>query len=196
MPRIVDKEAMQARILEAAYHRFAEQGFHATRMDEIAREAGLAKGTLYLYFPSKEALAVGLIRARFARYGAALDALPPETLEAFFARLRAGLELSNSNPGETRLFFDLMGPGFPDDAVRREIGAFFARMGALWARQLGALQQVGQLRAGADCAALGPTLASLLDGLVMHRALFNLDEAEFRRRIDTAIDTISTGLAA
>jgi AcrR family transcriptional regulator len=43
-------------ILEAALTVFAEHGFEAARLDEVARRAGVAKGTLYLYFKDKEAL--------------------------------------------------------------------------------------------------------------------------------------------
>ena len=41
---------------------FAERGFAAARMDEVARRAGISKGTLYLYFPDKEALFKALVR--------------------------------------------------------------------------------------------------------------------------------------
>jgi AcrR family transcriptional regulator len=47
-------EFRTAEILEAAYHVFAERGFDQATMDDIARTAGVAKGTLYLYYPSKQ----------------------------------------------------------------------------------------------------------------------------------------------
>lgn len=43
-------------ILDAAYDLFGSQGYYATKMSEIAELAGIAKGTLYLYFSSKEDL--------------------------------------------------------------------------------------------------------------------------------------------
>jgi len=57
MPRTkkdVVTEFRTGEILQAAYHVFAERGFEQATMDEIAREAGVAKGTLYLYYPSKQ----------------------------------------------------------------------------------------------------------------------------------------------
>lgn len=45
-----------AEILDAALGLFAEKGYAATRLEEVARRAGVSKGTLYLYFESKEAL--------------------------------------------------------------------------------------------------------------------------------------------
>src|SRR5579862_4294626 len=41
-------------ILEAARHIFARLGYAATNVEDIAKEAGMAKGTVYLYFKSKE----------------------------------------------------------------------------------------------------------------------------------------------
>jgi AcrR family transcriptional regulator len=49
-------EARPGEIVLAALDLFVEKGFSATRMDEIAKRAGVTKGTVYLYFPSKEDL--------------------------------------------------------------------------------------------------------------------------------------------
>lgn len=57
------KEARPAEILEAALGVFAEKGFAAARLDEVARRAGISKGTLYLYFDSKEALFEAVVRS-------------------------------------------------------------------------------------------------------------------------------------
>ena len=52
------------RILDAAVRVFAKNGFHATRVSDVARAAGVADGTIYLYFVSKEALLVSLFEDR------------------------------------------------------------------------------------------------------------------------------------
>jgi len=51
-------------ILQAAYEVFADSGYARTRLDDIARRAGISKGTLYLYFDSKEALFREMTRAK------------------------------------------------------------------------------------------------------------------------------------
>lgn len=56
------KDARPQEILDAALEVFAEKGFAAARMDEVARRAGVTKGTIYLYFPSKEELFKSLVR--------------------------------------------------------------------------------------------------------------------------------------
>lgn len=56
-PRFRRRKAERpAEIVEAALAVFAEKGFAAARLDEIARTAGVSKGALYLYFPTKEEL--------------------------------------------------------------------------------------------------------------------------------------------
>jgi len=50
------KEARPAELITAALDLFVERGFAATKLDDVAARAGVSKGTLYLYFDSKEAL--------------------------------------------------------------------------------------------------------------------------------------------
>lgn len=50
------KESRPAEIIDAALDLFVAKGFNATRLDEVARNAGVSKGTLYLYFENKESL--------------------------------------------------------------------------------------------------------------------------------------------
>ena len=58
------KDARPQEILDAALAIFAEKGFAAARIDEIAARAGVAKGTIYLYFESKEAVFIALVKDR------------------------------------------------------------------------------------------------------------------------------------
>src|SRR6478735_3698709 len=49
-------------IIEAAMEEFISRGFAATRLDDIARRAGVAKGTIYLHFKDKESMFEELVR--------------------------------------------------------------------------------------------------------------------------------------
>src|SRR5579871_827659 len=53
-------------ILAAALDEFAAQGFAAARLDDVAKRAGVAKGTIYLYFADKETLFQELIRTQLS----------------------------------------------------------------------------------------------------------------------------------
>ena len=69
------KDARPQEILEAALQVFAEKGFAAARMDEIAQRARVSKGTIYLYFESKEAVFRALVQATLVRRVADMVAL-------------------------------------------------------------------------------------------------------------------------
>lgn len=56
------KEARPSEIIHAALRLFIQRGFAATKLDDIARQAGVTKGTLYLYFSSKEELFKAAVR--------------------------------------------------------------------------------------------------------------------------------------
>ncbi len=56
------KESRPGELLEAALDLFVEKGFAATRVEEVAARAGVSKGTLFLYFPSKEDLFKAVVR--------------------------------------------------------------------------------------------------------------------------------------
>jgi AcrR family transcriptional regulator len=56
------KEARPGELLEAALDLFVEKGFAATRVEEVAARAGVSKGTLFLYFPSKDELFKAVVR--------------------------------------------------------------------------------------------------------------------------------------
>jgi AcrR family transcriptional regulator len=61
-PRRRRKDARPQELLDAALVLFVERGFAGTRSEEVAQRAGVSKGTLYLYFPSKEDLFKAVIR--------------------------------------------------------------------------------------------------------------------------------------
>ena len=58
------KEARPEEILDAALQLFTEKGFSSTRMIDVAKAAGISKGTLYLYFENKEAIFRDVVQQR------------------------------------------------------------------------------------------------------------------------------------
>src|SRR3954462_6788758 len=66
----------RGRILDAAERCFVRAGFHRTTMQDVAAEAGMSPGNLYRYFPSKDAIVIGLTerdRSRVAQDFMAFD---------------------------------------------------------------------------------------------------------------------------
>jgi AcrR family transcriptional regulator len=72
------KEARPGEIAAAALELFVEKGFAATRLDDVAARAGVSKGTVYLYFDSKEALFKSAIEAAMTPAVEAAEALANE----------------------------------------------------------------------------------------------------------------------
>ncbi len=69
-------EEREAQIIDAAFTAFAANGLDETRLEDIARLAGVAKGTIYLYFPNKEALFREMIRRTIVARLDALESAP------------------------------------------------------------------------------------------------------------------------
>src|SRR5690606_8697825 len=96
----------RARILEAAARVFASKGFFSSTVAEVAREAGVADGTIYLYFRSKDDLLLRLVEARMEALCRAMEAAlasiedPRERRAAF---IRYHLEMVETSPLEAQV---------------------------------------------------------------------------------------------
>jgi AcrR family transcriptional regulator len=75
-PRAGRRTERREAILAAALEEFAARGFAATRLDDVARRAGVAKGTIYLYFRDKESLFQELVRTMLSPLVGAIEAMP------------------------------------------------------------------------------------------------------------------------
>ncbi len=194
MPKIVDRAEMQARILTAAMRCFQQQGFHVTKMTDIARAAEMAKGTLYLYFKSKDALMLALLRSYFDDIRARISMLPaPAMLDHLMMGIRLSMPVERL--ADTQLFMDVLGPGFQDPEAGQVIGDFMDWLSDQYADQLRGLQDAGQVRADLDPVQSGRAIVALLDGLTMHLAVFRTTPQEFEVRRDAALDLIRASLA-
>lgn len=97
MPKLSHEMRAERRetIVAAATARFASQGFHATSMAEIIGSSGLAAGTVYKHFSSKEDLIVAAARRALDDVGAAVriavEREPTPSLEDFLCSVRAAL---------------------------------------------------------------------------------------------------------
>ncbi len=94
------------RILQAAFQLFHEQGYHATSVSTILREADVNAGSMYHFFPSKEAVLIGVLEyALVACHGAvmapaeAMTADPIERVFAMLANYRRGMEMFDCRMG-------------------------------------------------------------------------------------------------
>ena len=90
------KDARPGELLDAALTLFVEKGFAATRVDEVAKLAGVSKGTLFLYFTSKEELFKAVVRenisGQFPQWSAEFESFEGSTADMLRSCMRTWWE--------------------------------------------------------------------------------------------------------
>ncbi len=195
MPKIVDKEQMIKSIMKAAQSAFVKYGFHKTTMDKIAKEAHIAKGTLYLYFDSKEDLSQKLIVTQFeTSYKNLTRKNQFETLDALLAHIEKGLVVSKQESQFISIIFESFGPSFASNHFTVEMAKFFDQIGEFYSSNLQMLIDKGKINNSIDAVVLGRALVSLMDGLILHKSLFKLSANQYKSMIKEVIDLFRRGL--
>jgi AcrR family transcriptional regulator len=195
-------EARPDELLDAAMAVFSEKGFAGTKMDDIARRAGVSKGTVYLYFTSKEALIEGIIHRAVAPI--ASGALPqlaafegdPRLPITMLLRTIAGLLSDPAKLAIPRLFLreGMNIPGMADIYRRDVLDQAIPVLTGLVARGIAS----GHLRP------VDPdlTVRSIIGPLIAHVALSEIfgirpaDGLALDRLIDNHIDILFGGISA
>jgi AcrR family transcriptional regulator len=139
--RAARSAARREEILAAALDEFSARGFAATRLDDVAQRAGVAKGTIYLYFRDKESLFQELIRTMLTPLVGTIEAmgkadLPISALAEHFADLFVREVYKTRRKDVIRLMI-AEGPRFPNLAefyYREVLSRIIAAVRALIAR--------------------------------------------------------------
>ncbi len=155
------------RILAAAERIFARHGFFAARVSEIAKDAGVADGTIYLYFKSKDDLLISLFESRMKlvneQLRAAIADLPPsEQLSAF---IHAYLRMVSDEPSAAEvLTIELrQSSKFMKEYENPQFADFL--------RMLGGIIADGQARGELDAAIPSHIAARMIFGILDELAL-------------------------
>lgn len=195
------KDERPAEIVAAALEVFAEKGFAAARLDEIARRAGVSKGAVYLYFETKEdifravvvqAIApnVGAVRAMIAAHPGPL----PDLLRSVAARMGQVIETTPIGGvlkmvvGEARNFPEIARV-WHDELVSQALGAL--------AGAIATAQDRGEVRPG-DPRAYALQLISPILVAVLWRETFvpvGAEPFDLRALMAQHVDTILGGMA-
>ena len=119
-------DARRKRILAAAMALFAEHGYHGARMDDLAAALGIAKGSIFQHFGSKEKLFIQVYQAAVRTFPRYLDVPEGVRQQGFFGVLRYWLtrtdDLVRKNWIPYRI--QLLGNYTTDFAVKRDINRF------------------------------------------------------------------------
>ncbi|MGC3940303.1 TetR/AcrR family transcriptional regulator [Roseobacter sp. EG26] len=197
MPKVVDREEMQHGILDAAMQVYAKKGYHAATIADVAEAAGLGKGTLYLYFKNKESIAISMVERHFkGMEDRFFGEKVPETLDDFANGLSQTMNIPDDHAKFIRVFFEVFGPSFASDTFSAKVAAFFDKLGNHYTGQIKHLQAVGEIREDADAKKLGRVLASLIDGMILHKGLFSISAARHKSMRSEAIDMFMRGLVS
>ncbi|NEB42765.1 TetR/AcrR family transcriptional regulator [Streptomyces sp. SID14515] len=151
MAKRVDSVARRDMILRAAVRVFARQGFAATRVDDVAGEAGVAKGSVYLYFDSRDALLV----AAFEEYAARSQEVIQQArsgagdgLERLASLVRSVVDMVAAEPELARILIDLWAAGRQGKASGVDVPAVYREYRAVIAELLADAEAEGISRAG------------------------------------------------
>jgi TetR/AcrR family transcriptional regulator len=126
MPPRPRSEGKRTRIIDAAMRHFAEQGYHAARVGDIASQLGIAKGSIFQHFGSKDGLFFEVYKKAVRSFPRYLDA-PPEVRESgFFEVLRYWLVRTEHLVHEDWIPYrvSLLGNYGTDLTLKREINRF------------------------------------------------------------------------
>lgn len=151
-----------AKLKKAARKLFVERGYHATRPQDIAREAGLGHGTFYLHFPDKRACFLAFVedaRTELDEYvqarvpaDAPLETLIATTLEAMY-------DYAQSHPG-------VLGAAMTDEAVIDAEGVqatpLLQRWGADWAHAVRRIARTGRAAEDYDAEVVGQAIVGAI----------------------------------
>jgi AcrR family transcriptional regulator len=151
--RIVRAQAKRERrrrsVLDTALRVFSEKGYHQTRISDIIEAAGIARGTFYLYFDSKNAIFHELLdllleRIRANVVGVDLSEGAPPLREQFLVSVRRVLSAFHQSPALTK--FVLRAAVGIDEEVDRKLESFYQQLHAWLRESLGNGQEMGLLR--------------------------------------------------
>lgn len=174
--RIVDKEARRNRILEAAAVVFAKHGYQQTTIDQIAEAAGVAKGSFYLVFDSKEDLFYGLFE-EFTRdaIGSELDPAADsnqhvcDRLAQAFYRIADAIDQNDSIIPLSLEFWSVCGV----EQTRERFGQRYAEMFVDFRNRIVGLLNHGKARGEVDpkapLEAVASCLIAIVDGLLIQQ---------------------------
>jgi TetR/AcrR family fatty acid metabolism transcriptional regulator len=184
------------RILHAAVRVFAKKGFYATRVSEVAKAAGVADGTIYLYFKSKDELLVSIFEDRVEKLLRYMQSELPK-LEGAQPKLRRIIELQlGLLEGERDLAEVITVILRQSTKLLKEYAApkFLAYLDAI-ARVVGDGQASGEFRADVSPHLVARATFGALDGIALTWALGKAEQGGLVRAAGQLAELVLRGLA-
>ena len=177
-------EAKRGRIVEVAIRHFAERGYSAARVEDIAAQLGIAKGSVFQHFKSKDGLFFEAYKKAVQSFPKYMQAPPAAQERGFFEVLRYWLgrteNMVRDNWSSYRIY--LVGNYGTDLALRREINRFLVAEDPYgWRDFVSFGVKRGELRADLDVDMIGSILEWTMDRFQDALLTEELDPGLFRK---------------
>ena len=135
----------RAQLMEAALAAFSRGGYHGTHVSHIIAEAGVARGTFYLYFQGKREVFQALIDEMFASLDGVLEVIDPRAARSPLEQMRENFErfvgVMQERPLLTTLLIEQGAPLEPE--VRERLRAFYGELTAKVEQTLALGEELG-----------------------------------------------------
>jgi len=188
------REASRAALLDAAMRSFAERGYAATTVADIAGPAGHTSGAFYFHFKDKSECFWAVVERREELRGEwwvqALEGLDPEStsLEQVLGRALAHFEASLEGvSGWVLVMVDFHQQHRDDAEVGDRMAAVYRRWHAELSQFVSALAAGGWIEAGRDPDALATQLFAFAEGVLVHERLYGLDPRAAQEAMTTGL---------
>ncbi|MGP3923369.1 MULTISPECIES: TetR/AcrR family transcriptional regulator [unclassified Streptomyces] len=175
-------DARRRQILDGAARCFARNGFHATSMQDVLREAGLSAGAVYRYFRSKEELIAAIAEEAFttirAAFADAARETPPPLPDVILGRV---LRQVYAGPAGTpvddqsafpRLILQVWAETLRNEQLAETLHEGYIALRASWVEVVEGYQKAGIVRADVPADHVARTLIGTVQGFIAQRALF------------------------
>jgi AcrR family transcriptional regulator len=179
MPKVTSmyKAELKEKIIQAAIESFSQTGFDRTKMEDIAKRLGLSKGTIYLYFKSKEELFTAICEHN-------LQSSNKEDAGLFVRKENIASEaeqiydnIRRREQGNDRVMLEMVAESARNPKLRKSMYELHAKIHEHVMQNVKRRIEEGFLKEDIDAASLAIALVALYDGLAVNRMLGISDSA-------------------
>jgi TetR/AcrR family fatty acid metabolism transcriptional regulator len=185
----------RARILKAAIKVFAKKGFYATRVSEIAKAAGVADGTIYLYFKNKDDVLITIFEDGLKQLLEILQRVA-ESDESFETRITRIIELQLGLLEDQRDLAEVITVNLRQSSrlLKQYAAPLFMQYIDVIAGVIREGQEEGAFRQDLNPRVVARSLFGALDAILLTRALGDSDPAALRKAATHCASLILEGL--
>ncbi|HEX7033941.1 MAG TPA: TetR/AcrR family transcriptional regulator [Nitrososphaera sp.] len=191
MPKVTSmyKAELKEKIIQAAIESFSQSGYDRTKMEDIAKRLGLSKGTIYLYFRSKEDLFIAICERNIQKSDKE-DAgffVNKENVASDAEQIYDNIR--RREQGNDRVMLEMVAESARNQKLKKSMYELHLKVHDHVMQSIKAKIDAGFIREDVDVASLAIALVALYDGLAINRML-GISEATNKKAWVTALKAI------